>query len=207
MTRNALLTTAILAGLAATTGAEARGNAPAFGGFMVPAQPPVFAELDADADGKVTVEEFRTFGETRLTARFLDADTDGDGKLSAAELQAGMEAYRAGVAASRMQAMVARLDTDKDGLVSQEEFAALQAGRGQFRPGAADPGARMIARFDSDRDGALSETEFAAAQQMVGFGPRGGQDVRGMRGNFGNRGSFDGRGRGQRGDQMPFWRQ
>lgn len=201
MIRIVLLTTAIVTGVAVTTGAEARGNTPGFGGFMGPMERPSFAELDADGDGKVTAEEFKTFGETRLSAHFTKTDADGDGKLSTEEMQAGLETQRAAREAARAQAMVERFDTDGDGFVSQEEIAEIQAARDLLRRNAADPGARMIARFDADGDGTLSAEEFARVEDMAGRG------FRGQRGDFGQRGGRGDRGHGPRGDWMPFWRQ
>ena len=58
--------------------------------------------------------------------------------------------------------MFARLDANKDGKISPEEFAAF---RGQNAKADAQAtkagkrGAKLFARFDKDKDGALSRTE------------------------------------------------
>lgn len=90
-----------------------------------------FAELDGDADGALTQEEILAHrGEGRrggmrgapteeqraeMAARMIERrDTNGDGQLSADEIAAPVD-------------MFAALDADEDGLLSREEFEAMQA--------------------------------------------------------------------------------
>jgi hypothetical protein len=71
-------------------------------------QPPAFSEVDADADGFVSEEEFNTHRAERHAAMaeagkpmkgmasapaFADVDSDGDGKLTEAELTAAQQAH------------------------------------------------------------------------------------------------------------------
>ncbi|MDV7144229.1 EF-hand domain-containing protein [Tropicimonas sp. TH_r6] len=199
MTRITLLTTAIVTGLLVTTSAQARGFDGARMGPMM--DPPSFAELDADGDGKVTTEELKAFAETAATKRFQDADTDGDGKLSAEEMTAAAEAAKLDRQARRQDAMIARLDTDKDGLVSEEEMKAAIGERAGKRGNDTERGERMIKRFDVDGDGVLSEEEFAKMQELAKDGMR--------EGRFGGKNDRGGKsGRGDRGDRggVPFWR-
>ncbi|WP_349539280.1 EF-hand domain-containing protein [Sagittula sp. NFXS13] len=139
----------------------------------------MFAEADANGDGKITEEEMAA----AAAQRFSDADTDGDGNLSAEELTAQAQARKAAREAARREArsaaMIERLDTDGDGLLSQEEMSAR-------RP--ADRFAKMLERLDADKDGALSIEEMKQARMMRHGGKhdkRGGDDMR--RGDHGAR--------------------
>lgn len=55
----------------------------------------IFKKKDADGDGALTLEEFKTGlpekALTRADARFKKLDTSGDGKLSLDEFKAGMK--------------------------------------------------------------------------------------------------------------------
>lgn len=58
--------------------------------------------------------------------------------------------------------MFARLDANKDGKISQEEFAAFREQNAQVDAKATKAGKRgqrMFARFDKDKDGSLSRAE------------------------------------------------
>lgn len=190
MKRIVLLSTAIITGLVVTTAANARGFGGAGGpGMMI--DPPSFADLDTDGDGKVTLEELKAYAEIAASKRFQEADTDGDGKLSGEEMTAAREKARTERQAARQQAMIERLDTDGDGFVSEEEMKAAMEARADARDGNRDGkrdgknmgkrgggksmrggdmeqmGERMIKRFDIDNDGALNEQEFAKMQELA----------------------------------------
>lgn len=110
----------------------------------------------------------------RADQRFAALDTNRDGQLSADELK-GPRAAR----------MIGRVDTDKNGKISQAEFRAAAASRfaradtdrdgtieagerqGKWgKRGGRGGGARMLARLDTDRDGAISLAEFVAGAQQ-----------------------------------------
>jgi Ca2+-binding EF-hand superfamily protein len=58
--------------------------------------------------------------------------------------------------------MFARLDTDKDGKISREEFEAFRAQNAKVDAAATKAGKRgerLFARFDKDKDGFLSRSE------------------------------------------------
>lgn len=71
---------------------------------------------DADNDGSVTLDEFLKPRMDRFTA----LDKSGDGQLDAGEMTAKL-GQRAG---QRMRIMMAALDSDGDGKVTKDEFAA-----------------------------------------------------------------------------------
>jgi hypothetical protein len=65
--------------------------------------------------------------------------------------------------AARSQARMTALDTDHDGRISKDEFAARAARRGGSSPEGAKPdGSRMFARLDANSDGYLDTTELNA---------------------------------------------
>jgi len=116
-----------------------------------------FDALDADKDGKLTVEEL---AQARST-KFAEADSDKDGKLSADELLAMREKAVAAHKAQMAENMIARLDSDKDGFVSAAELEAMPMGKNM--------GEKMFSRLDADADGAISKQEAEAARgQMAG---------------------------------------
>lgn len=108
----------------------------------------MFAEFDADGDGRVTAEEIAAF----RSARFDALDADGDGAVSRQEFM-DHAAARAG---GRAGEMFDRFDADGDGVLSRDAIEARQ--------GAGADGARFIERFDTDGDGAVTEAEVAAAR-------------------------------------------
>lgn len=123
----------------------------------------------------------------RADARFDAMDTNKDGQLSAQERQAGMARTRAAMAERRGgemadfapgagrrgggggmgEKMLARIDTNGDGLISKAENRAAVEAR--------------FARMDADKDGTVE----AGERRGPGMGQRG---ERGERGRMGRRG-------------------
>jgi Ca2+-binding EF-hand superfamily protein len=69
------------------------GGGPGFAADL----PALFAQADADGDGRLTPDEYQAFkklvAQRRAEARFKRLDTDGDGTVSLAELQAAAAAH------------------------------------------------------------------------------------------------------------------
>jgi len=91
---------------------------------------------------------------------------------------------------AHVQRMFARLDTNRDGFITQNEVQALQtqfAGRMQQR---GEPGAqprdrsKAFDRLDANHDGSISRDEFAAAPQRQGWGMRSAGMHRGFAGHM-----------------------
>ncbi|WP_166416656.1 EF-hand domain-containing protein [Cochlodiniinecator piscidefendens] len=107
-----------------------------------------FEELDVDANGEITQEEFAA----HRAARFAGADTDGDGFLTVEELTEAMSSRRE----RRIERMINRMDANDDGKLSVEEMTAPS-----------ERGERMFARIDADENGTVSEAEFSAMQEHM----------------------------------------
>jgi Ca2+-binding EF-hand superfamily protein len=126
----------------------------------------------------------RAAAEARAKAHFAERDLNHDGFIASDEIRAEFEARR-----GRAQDMAfERLDTNKDGTISREEFAARPAGPGgpglverrieRISPEGGAAGARemrvmtlhkapgqgghMIMMSDSDHDGRISQAEAVA---------------------------------------------
>lgn len=93
--------------------------------------------VDADDDGKVTLEEFVIRSQTR----FVELDTDANGELSADELAKPMVER----ADYKVRKMMKRYDADGDGRITEEEFSA--------------PARKRFAMRDFDGDGKISDDE------------------------------------------------
>lgn len=100
---------------------------------------PSFDTLDANGDGKLIRAEL----DQHMKSRFDGRDTDGNGLLSRSELEVGAKSR----ASTRIDRMLARVDTDKDGAISYEEMSAAR-------------GDRMFGRVDTNGDGAITREEF-----------------------------------------------
>lgn len=103
---------------------------------------------DANQDGQVSKAEF----DSARANQFAKMDADKNGQVSAAEMQAHHEAMKAERMARRAERQKARmdkhlaiLDTNKDGQISQAEFAAK--------------GAEHFAKMDANKDGQISADE------------------------------------------------
>jgi hypothetical protein len=142
---NKVLITALVAGMALTSGAVA-GIGTAFAGpgdgkdwHGGRGHGRMIEKLDTDKDGTVSKAEF----EAKRSADFTAADTNKDGSVSPAELKAFHEKKEAERKAEREKRMYDRLDANKDGKVTKDEFE----------------GAGMFDRMDKNKDGKVTKDE------------------------------------------------
>jgi hypothetical protein len=161
---NKVLITALVAGMTLTTGALT-GIGTAFagadhgrdhgrGGW---GHGKMLETLDTDKDGAVSKAEF----EAKRAADFTAADTDKDGNVSAAELNAFHEKKAAERKTEREKRMYERLDANKDGKVTKDEFE----GAGRFD------------KMDKNKDGKISADEMKwRGKGHHGHGDQGGPD-------------------------------
>ena len=80
----------------------------------LPRNPKIFAKLDSDSNGKITLEEIRPKAETRL----LRLDTDNDKEVSAGEI----DAYINKALERRKAQVMTSLDQDKSGSITVAEL-------------------------------------------------------------------------------------
>jgi Ca2+-binding EF-hand superfamily protein len=139
-----------------------------------------FAEIDANGDGAITLEEWRSFvtarAETRRAewtqarvAALMAGDTDGDGMLSAEELADRMQAMAAERREAMQEARTERRGRDGDrgwhrGRHGQHQAMGARGGRAMGM----EPDERIVRSFqriDRDGDGQITEAEF---DRMVG---------------------------------------
>lgn len=109
--KNLALAAALVGGCALAAGAFAGhghgGKGGRHGGFM-------FEKMDANKDGAVTKTELTAHVESKMK----ESDANGDGRITRAEHDAAMQARRAAFQKARFKAM----DSDGDGLISEQEF-------------------------------------------------------------------------------------
>lgn len=116
-------------------------------------EPVSFETLDANADGKVTQAEM----DAHKTARFTKSDTNGDGKLSPEEMLATANTKAGARMERRVEKMIQRMDTDKDGMLSVTEMQGMSRGKDMFK------------HLDADNNGAISAEEFEAGKGRRGM--------------------------------------
>jgi Ca2+-binding EF-hand superfamily protein len=148
-----------------------------------------FAEVDADADGAVTLAEWRAFvtarAESARGARIeqrvsdlFEGDADGDGLLSPEELSARIAALqdarradRAERRASRAEDRPRRWGGHEGHGRHQGRHEGRQEGRMGGRMGAGMDGdqwiVRSFQRIDADGDARITEAEFDAARARM----------------------------------------
>ncbi len=105
--------------------------------------------LDADKNGKVSLDEYKA----HVSAAFKAFDADGDGGVTKDEIKARREAFKDARKAVRDAA-----EADRD-----KAREALRAGGPYMLPGAG----RMFDGADTDKNGTLSEAEVLASAETI----------------------------------------
>ena len=106
----------------------------------IPRSERLFGRLDANADGRLAIDEMRPKAERR----FLRLDTDGDAKVSTAEIETWLRRMQD----RRRDRILGRMDFDKDGAVTKEELDTYLD--------------QLFATVDGDHDGGVTLGEAQA---------------------------------------------
>jgi Ca2+-binding EF-hand superfamily protein len=148
MAKKELLLGAVAAGLI-LSGAAAPAFAAKGEGKHHQRHAAMIERLDADKNGKVSLDEFKT----NVSATFKTFDADGNGAVTKDEVKARQAALKDARKAVREAA-----DADKD-----KAREALRAAGPFWLPGAG----KMFDRADTDKNGTLSEAEVLASAEAI----------------------------------------
>jgi EF hand len=106
----------------------------------IPRSERLFGRLDANADGRLAIDEMRPKAERR----FLRLDTDFDRKVTTAEIETWLKKMQD----RRRDRILERMDFDKDGAVTKEELDTYLD--------------QLFATADGDHDGGVTLVEAQA---------------------------------------------
>jgi hypothetical protein len=106
----------------------------------IPRSERLFGRLDANADGRLAIDEMRPKAERR----FLRLDTDEDGKVTTPEIETWLKKMQD----RRRDRILERMDFDKDGAVTKEELDTHLD--------------QLFATADGDHDGGVTLAEAQA---------------------------------------------
>jgi hypothetical protein len=126
---------AVALAVVSTMAVAAHANEPG-----IPRSERLFARLDANADGRLAIDEMRPKAERR----FLRLDTDDDGKVTTAEIETWLKKMQD----RRRDRILERMDFDKDGAVAKEEVDTYLD--------------QLFATADGDHDGGVTLAEAQA---------------------------------------------
>ena len=106
----------------------------------IPRSERLFGRLDANADGRLAIDEMRPKAERR----FLRLDTDDDGKVTTPEIETWLKRMQD----RRRDRILERMDFDKDGAVTKAELDTYLD--------------QLFATADGDHDGGVTLAEAQA---------------------------------------------
>lgn len=93
-----------------------------------------------------------------MDTEFRKIDADKDGKLTRNEIEGYQRAISILQTQRRNQAMFARLDADRNGQLSPQEFAAVNSGPPRINV------APVLAEVDLNKDGIVTQVEYRAGK-------------------------------------------
>ena len=150
----------------------------------------MLGELDANKDRRISASEFDAFCDKRranIKQVFRDVDADGDGQIDSKELRRAVERAGLKISDEQLRAAFKRMDLDRDGRLSFEEFESTL----MLLPHGANPEAVFDAfahrAFVDDPDGFMTmprdidtgrRTSLSAHMRTMGGGG-GGDDTAG----------------------------
>ena len=80
----------------------------------------IFAQADADGDGKVTFGEWKTANPAADAAKFKAPDSNRDGAVTPGEAKAHFDRY------GTMSDLFTKIDTNSDGYLTEDEIAVFK---------------------------------------------------------------------------------
>lgn len=158
------------------------------GGFRPPPpKPPSFDKLDGNADGALSLDEFKAAapkgaGSSKSEELFKKIDTDGDGSISKAEddafrskaekAQQQLQSFLFDLQSAKTNATdetetesaFARFDSDSDGSVTQKEFLDALGTQSDRTNSLLN---KLFEAIDTDSDGSISKEEASTFQKAV----------------------------------------
>lgn len=127
---------------------KARETLRAGGPYMLPGAGRMFEQADSDKNGTLSEAEVLAAAEKIFERR----DSNKDGVLDTADARPGKGKWHHGKGGEkRTERMLNRLDTNKDGKISQDEMLASAT--------------RMFERFDADKNGEVTKAEVDARRE------------------------------------------
>ena len=160
--RNTLIFTLLvsMAGMAAAADAQTATQ---------PKKPSLFAQADADHDGKLNEAEFAKLEQLRQSVKkpdFKTLDKDGDGAVTRDEMMAARHAMAGNKMMKHGQSLYIKADANQDGQLDQAEYSKLLQLRKE-RQAKIEAATPDFATLDSNKDGKISKEEMRAGMKTM----------------------------------------
>lgn len=126
-------------------------------------KPSLFAQADANHDGKLSEAEFAKLEQLRKNSKrpdFKALDKDGDGNVSREEIMSARKGNRHG------PSLYFQADANKDGQLDQAEYSKLLQLRKE-RQAQIEAATPDFATLDTNKDGKISREEMRAGMKAM----------------------------------------